>query len=137
MSQRRIPPWGLALLLFAGCSDRGTEPPLGDGGPGTNPVSYAADVQPIWSVNCTGCHGAGGNAGLDLRVPASRTHLVDVAAVNWTGVLVFAGDPDQSVLYLKLMGASGVGDRMPQGGVLDTDALETVRRWIDEGALDN
>lgn len=137
MNLRRNLPGVLALLLVVGCSDRGTEPLPGGDDPGIDPVSYATDVQPVWTANCTGCHGAGGNAGLDLRAPDSRENLVGMTAVNWPGLRVTAGDPDQSVLYLKLMGASGVGDRMPQGGVLDGGALETVRRWIAEGALDN
>ncbi|RKZ11987.1 hypothetical protein DRQ50_12680 [bacterium] len=137
MNRRSIPCCVFVLLVLVGCSDHGTEPPSGGGGSGTTTVSYAADVQPIWTANCTVCHGAGGNAGLDLRMPDSRTHLVDVDAVNWPGKLVVADESDQSVLYLKLMGAPGVGDRMPQGGVLGTGALETVRRWIVEGALDN
>jgi hypothetical protein len=126
----------LAASVLAGCSDRGTEG-AGPTAPGTDPVSYAADVQPLWNAQCVGCHGAGGNGGLDLRAPDSRAALVGVASVNWPGALVTAGEPDASVLYLKLVGAPGVGARMPQGGALGADALETVRRWIAEGALDN
>ena len=127
---------GLALLVLGacGCSDRGSDP-MDPGGGGPAPVSYAADVQPIWNANCTGCHG--GTAGLELSPPDSRAALVSVASTNWGGVRVAAGDPAASVLFRKISGDSGVGDRMPQGGALGADDIEMVRRWIAEGALDN
>ena len=133
---RRLQIARLALLLLGagGCSDRGSDP-VAPGGGGPAPVSYAADVQPIWNANCTGCHG--GTAGLELAAPDSRADLVGVASTNWGGVRVAAGDPAASVLYRKISGDGGVGDRMPQGGVLGADDIETVRRWIAEGALDN
>jgi len=30
-----------------------------------------------------------------------------------------------------------VGSRMPLGGVLPAGDIDTIRRWISEGALDN
>lgn len=125
----------LSLLLVSagGCGDRGSDPTAP--GDGMAPVSYAEDVQPIWSAHCTGCHG--GTAGLELGAPDSRANLVGVASANWGGVLVVAGDPTTSILYRKLTGDGGVGDRMPQGGALGAGDIETVRRWIAEGALDN
>ncbi|MBE0566834.1 MAG: hypothetical protein IH621_12790, partial [Krumholzibacteria bacterium] len=121
-------------LLPAGCSDRGADP-ADPGGGGPVAVSYAADVQPIWNASCVGCHG--GTAGLELAAPGSRAALVGVASTNWPGQRVVPGDPDASVLYRKLTGDGGVGDRMPQGGALDAADIETVRRWIAEGAHDN
>jgi hypothetical protein len=133
-------PWPVLLVfagVLAGCSDHGdpVEPGGGEEGPG--PVSYAARVQPLWNSHCIGCHGAGGNGGLDLRGPDSRDRLVGVDAQGHPGVRVVAGEPDQSVLYLKMTGAGGVGTVMPPTGVLGGSDLETVRRWIEEGALDN
>lgn len=136
MNPRRLAVVLAVSVVAVGCSDRGTEPEPGGGG-GVGSVSYAADVQPVWNAQCVGCHGAGGSGGLDLRSPDSRTNLVGAASANWTGELVVPGEPENSVLYLKLTGAPGVGDRMPQGGTLDADALETVRRWIADGAPDN
>ncbi len=130
----RIAALALTLPVAAGCSDRGSAP-TAPGGGGATPVSYAAEVQPIWNGHCIGCHG--GTAGLELAAPGSRANLVGVVSTNWGGVRVAAGDPAASVLYRKISGDSGVGDRMPQGGVLNADDIETVRRWIAEGAPDN
>ncbi len=133
MSGRVIVLMVLAAAL-GGCSDKGSDPVV-PGGP--DPVSYTLDVQPIWDGNCVGCHGAGGNGGLDLRAPGSRGNLVDAASQNWGGMRVVPGEPDASVLYRKLTGDGAVGPRMPQGGALAADDIETVRRWIAEGAQDN
>ena len=134
---RRCGPFPILLaVLLAGCSDHGDPvDPGGGGAPG--PVSYAAQVQPLWNTHCIGCHGAGGNGGLDLRAPGSRDRLVGAVAQGYPGVRVASGEPDQSVLYLKMTGAGGVGTLMPPAGALGADDLDTVRRWIEEGALDN
>jgi len=39
-------------------------------------IFYATDIQPILTDRCTSCHGAGGSAGLDLRVDNSYAALV-------------------------------------------------------------
>lgn len=136
--KRRPLAWMLVITAaaLAGCSDNGTDP-AAPGGGGDDPVSYAADVQPIWNANCVGCHGDGGNGGLDLRAPGSRGNLVGVDSAGWPGQRVVENEPDQSVLYLKMTGASGVGNLMPPTGSLGAGDLETVRTWIAEGALDN
>jgi mono/diheme cytochrome c family protein len=123
-----------ALLLGAGCSDDGDDPTNpGDGG--ADPVSFAADVQPIFDNNCVGCHGDGGAAGLDLRQGVSHANLVGVAAQASSGDRVVSGDAANSVLYKRLIG-DGVG-LMPPGSSLGTSTIELVERWIDEGAADN
>ena len=133
---RRGPIAGLALLVLVagGCSDRGSDP-VAPGGGGPVPVSYAAEVQPIWNAACTGCHG--GIAGLDLAAPGQPRRPGGRGVHQLGRDAGGAGDPAASILYRKISGDSGVGDRMPQGGALGTDDIETVRRWIAEGALDN
>ena len=124
------------IAVLAGCTDHGAAPePAAP--PGPAPVSFAAEIQPIFDANCILCHGAGGNGGLDLRAPGSRGNLVGAASATYTGVRVQPGEPDDSILYLKLSGAAGVGDRMPPTGALPAPTLELVRRWIAEGATDN
>ncbi len=125
-----------ALLAVTGCSDNGTAP-TGPGGGGTT-VSFAVDLQPILVANCVGCHGAGGSGGLNLSPDVAWANLVGVETTGYAPQQrVVAGNPDQSVLYLKLSGASGVGDRMPQGGMLLDDDIEKFRVWVVQGAPDN
>ena len=135
----KVPKVGLLLVLLglAGCSDEGTAPTGPPDDNGTTAPAYAADVQPIWNANCTGCHGAGGNGGLDLRASAGPAALVNVAASSYAGSRVVPGDPQSSVLYLKLEGDPSAGQRMPQGGALSTAELTIIHDWIVAGALDN
>ncbi len=128
----------LTLMIasaLSGCSDHGD--PLEVEGPpgGQDPVSFASDVQPIFDAQCLGCHGAGGNAGLDLRSGLSYANLVGVAANNSAGDLVVAGDGLASVLLQRLTG--NPGGFMPPAGPLPESNQEIVADWIAEGALDN
>lgn len=124
-----------ALVFGVGCSDRGEE--LMDPGGGVDPISFSADVQPVFDSNCIGCHGQNGNGGLDLRVGGSYGNLVGIDATGYAGKRVAAGDSESSVIYLKMTGAPGVGSVMPPAGSLPVETTDIVRQWIAEGALDN
>jgi len=80
-------------------------------------ILYGADIQPILTVGCTRCHGAGGYAGLDLRDGNSYAALVPE--------YVTAGDANASPLYNKLAS----GHNTP-----DSDQLALIKAWIDRGA---
>jgi hypothetical protein len=129
-------------LAVAGCSDNGTDPVADDGG-GNNgggdpqPVSFATQIQPVFTASCVGCHGAGGNGGLDLRAGSAYANLVGVNSPTYGSARVVAGDASSSLLYRKMSGAAGVGNVMPPAGALDASTLDLVERWIDEGAEDN
>jgi mono/diheme cytochrome c family protein len=125
----------VTLIFGAGCSDRGADPMDPVGGP--DPVSFSADVQPIFDSNCIGCHGQNGNGGQDLRAENSYANLVGVDATGGAGKRVVADDPESSVLYLKMTGAPGVGSVMPPTGGLPAEVTDIVRQWVAEGALDN
>lgn len=124
-------------LILGGCSDLGDPvenvvpaPPI--------TVSFASDIQPIFDANCTGCHGSGGFAGLDLRAGFSHASLVDVTATEIDLPRVDPGDPTNSWLYRKLTGTQTVGDPMPYGAFpLPAASVALVEQWILEGALDN
>jgi len=128
----------LGLPVLVACSDLGDDP--GDGGGPMNPppetVNFVEDVQPIFDANCVGCHGDGGNAGLDLRSGLSYTNLVGITATESSLSRVEPGEPMNSWLYLKLTGQQDVGTVMPPSGSLDADLTDLVRTWIEEGALD-
>jgi len=130
---------GLVLsgaICLPGCADLGDPAPDAELPP--LPVSFAADVQPIFDANCVVCHGISGNAGLDLRPGLSRGNLVGVMATSAPLLRVAAGDPDLSLIYLKLSGQPPSGNSMPPTGTLLPMAQqELVRRWIAEGAADN
>ena len=136
---RLLLPLALALLALAGCADYGDSPQPGPTDPVDPPttVSFAAQIQPILDNQCIGCHGVGGQAGLDLRPGVSHGNLVGVTATESALALVQPGQPDQSWFYLKLTDQQEVGDVMPPGGTIGSANLSLVATWIDEGAQDN
>jgi len=132
-----------AVIGLAGCSDLGTDPKSIDeevpGGPIDPPgptVSFVDDIQPVFTQYCVGCHGRSG--GLSLRATAAHTNLVNMeTAIYQPRLRVVPGNPDASVLYLKMLGDASTGDSMPPSGPLDSATLELIRVWIAEGALNN
>lgn len=119
----------MGLLALAGCSD------LGEGGPqgpaeGTTPT-FAASVRPILQGNCVSCHGGAlASGGLDLSRHAG------LLAGGLSGAAVVAGDADGSLLVARLESEDPFA-RMPFGGQLGQAQIDTIRQWIDGGALDD
>jgi hypothetical protein len=51
---------------------------------------------------------------------------------------VAAGNANNSALYLKVIGDNTVGARMPLlGGPLSQAETDTIKAWINRGALNN
>jgi hypothetical protein len=48
---------------------------------------------------------------------------------------VVAGNPMGSLLYLKLVNMQTCGNSMPRSGPLTPAQIDTVRQWIQGGAL--
>ena len=97
--------------------------------------TYDSEIQPIFTNNCTSCHGTSGN--LDLSQGNSYTNLVNVASSGYSGFQrVKPGDPMNSVLHQKIVGNTSFGDRMPQGGSALAQAdEEKIKNWIQNGAV--
>lgn len=88
-------------------------------------VSYAKDVQPILSKQCYGCHNARKRKA-DLDLQSSFKSVMEG---------VSAGKPDQSDVYLSLLGKGR--KQMPPKTRLPAADIEKVRAWIAAGALEN
>jgi len=104
------------------------------------PVSFAADVQPIFTTNCVTCHTTGfASAGLDLSVGNAYANTVNVTAGESALKRVLPGDPANSYLYRKITNAPGIiGQPMPFGAFPMPQAqIDTIGAWIREGALNN
>ncbi len=102
------------------------------------------DVQPIFTVNCTGCHGGTQPAqGMNLSAGVSHTNIVDVPSVEVPGMRrIRPLQPDSSYLVHKVQGTyssvGGSGDRMPLGGApLTATEIGRIRSWILLGAKNN
>jgi hypothetical protein len=91
-------------------------------------VSYALDVQPLFTQDCTLCHGGAG--GLSL------TTYAGVIAGGNSGAVVVPGNPDDSLIVKRLEGT--VLPQMPLAAPpLTGPEIGRIRQWILEGALNN
>jgi len=94
-------------------------------------VDFDAEIQPIFTVSCVGCHGNSG--GLSLASGSAEANLVDVVSTNYAPALrVASGDPAASVLYNKVAGTGVHGQIMPVGGTLTTEQIALISDWITE-----
>ena len=100
----------------------------------TGPLSYNRDIRPILSDNCFSCHGpdsASRKAGLRLDSFASAT------AANKDGfVSLIPGKAEESEIIKRAL-SKDPDEIMPppeSHKVLKPEQVETLRRWINEGA---
>ena len=111
------------------------------GGGNPRPVSFEADVQPIFDENCVTCHqSSGAPQGLVLEDGQSWRKLLHGRSAESKLALVAPGKPGESYLLHKLAGTqarTGSGAQMPPGDPLAPDKVAIVQRWIAAGALNN
>lgn len=93
-------------------------------------IDFGRDVQPILSQSCFVCHGPDeATREADLRLD-----LAEMLNPDW-GVVV-PGSPQDSELFLRITSATA-SEHMPppdHGEALTAEQVETIRRWIAEGA---
>lgn len=129
----------ILLLLVLGC-----EPEEGETGEtGDTPRTLFAQVQyDVFLTSCAGagCHDSTSRQGdLDLSEGSAYDSLHEAPcsdpAAAADGILrVTPGDPDRSLLYLKLVEPVGYGGVMPPWGAPDAATVDLVRQWIATGA---
>ena len=98
-------------------------------------VSYAFDIQPIFNLRCTSCHGDPGTN--DLNLSSYETLM---AGNSLNGPVVIPGDADNSILYDAIANdqPASVSSRMPEGETpLSDTQIQLIEDWINEGAKDN
>ena len=90
--------------------------------------NLAQEVSAIFEQSCLICHGPHGSFTEQLIIQSSQG-LID------SGVLI-PGNPDNSIFYQRLI-ETAAEKRMPLGQPpLPPAAIETIRQWIQAGALD-
>jgi hypothetical protein len=109
-------------------------------GGGGETATFTAVQQQIFSQSCafSGCHGGDSPAeGMSLLAGDSFDNIVNVRS-SQRGSLdrIEPSDPDNSYLYLKVIGDSSIsGSRMPRGGAaLSQHLIDLLRDWIERGA---
>jgi hypothetical protein len=115
----------------------------------TGPLGYAKNIAPIIASRCSPCHTTDAKAGLnftyDNLVTNSAVTNTTTKACDWLTApprRVIAGDPDHSLLWVKLTFDGAIathmcGDHMPlatSGKMVTTVELDTIQRWMSQGA---
>jgi mono/diheme cytochrome c family protein len=96
--------------------------------------SIPSGVRMIFNDKCVKCHGGSNpSAGLDLTTNTDVEGLVGKPAAEKPSTsFIDPGQPQDSYLFMKVEGASGIiGGRMPlTGGSLSEAQLQTIHDWI-------
>jgi mono/diheme cytochrome c family protein len=97
-------------------------------GEGQEVLTFEQHIRPILKAHCFHCHGEEGNpeAGLDLR------QVRRMRAGGDSGPAIVPGDPDQSLLVVRIRAAE-----MPppdKGKPLQPNEIALIGRWVAQGA---
>jgi hypothetical protein len=131
MSIRVVPVTALLVIAayLAACDNPASEqPPM-------RKLTYADDVEPILQKHCAECHESGkqGAAATGFRVDSYASVMQDTR----TGPVIDPGSPMTSSLYILVSGKDKLTVTMPHGRQpLGAEEIETIRVWIENGAVE-
>jgi mono/diheme cytochrome c family protein len=111
---------GILPFVAIGCSSEAKIPP-----PANRQVDFTADVQPIFTRHCIGCHGPkkqNGSYRLDVKETALKAEVVKV------------GDSANSAIIHHVLGIHDRKRMPPEAPHLTDDQVGILRAWIDQGA---
>jgi hypothetical protein len=113
----------------------------GKGSLDSHGISFATSVQPIFAASCASatCHsGSSPKASMDLSEGKAHASLVDVTSVQCQSLKrVKPGSDTESYLIQKLNGSGSCfanSPMPPPSGGLDAAKIQSIKRWIIDGA---
>lgn len=109
------------LFVLAGCATQ-------------QRMSYQRNVTPIIEANCLDCHMPPNGAGY-LRSRLGMESYEALMAGTIYGPVIVPGDSRHSILNMLVEGRLDLPMRTPHP--LTTEEIETLRLWVDQGALKN
>jgi len=100
-------------------------------------VSYSQDVKPIIDKYCIECHVPGGQ-GYEAS-GFSMASYVDLMKGTRNGPMIISGDSLGSNMLVLMEGRADPSIKMPHGKSVSAtkEELETIRKWIEQGAKNN
>ena len=98
-------------------------------------MSFKKDVFPIIKLNCLPCHSEDQMNPSELYMES----YADLVKGGKHGSPVVAGKADSSLMIKKLTPPPPFGDPMPmrRKTPLSSDTVNTIKKWINQGAKDN
>ncbi len=97
------------------------------------PVSFQADVLPIFREHCMGCHQPAAKRGNYLMT--SFDQLVQGGESG--EVAIVAGEPDKSALLQQIVPHDGSAAMPKDAPPLKETQIATIRQWIEQGAIND
>jgi cytochrome c len=115
----------MSLAFLGGCGGYGKE------------VSFKRDVAPILQANCTSCHTAPGGEGYK-KSGLELTSYAGLMKGTRFGPIVVPKNSMTSALMMLVEGRADPSIRMPHGETpLSKTDIATLRKWVEQGALNN
>jgi hypothetical protein len=97
---------------------------------GAERVDFSRDIQPVLAKRCVACHGPDTQeAGLRLDGQAGATAALDSGARA-----IVPGDSAASEILARITSADPDVQMPPEGARLAPAQIDSIRRWIDDGA---
>ncbi len=94
-------------------------------------LSYEHNVAPIVKTYCFSCHSSDDDNPSELYMDSYES----LTKGGKHGTTFVAGNPDSSLLYLKLLPEPPFGKQMPRGHKRITpEAIQIIHDWIQQGA---
>jgi hypothetical protein len=130
----------ILIVLLNGCSEENTTQP--EQNPSSNvPLSKLSDIQQkVFTQSCalSNCHGQTNNqANLLLSEGNSFVNLVNVQSLLFPQFTRVLPDSSSKSLIIKILKGE-VSPQMPLNRApLDPAIIDSVAKWIDNGALNN
>lgn len=113
------------VLLVSGCVKEESQ------------VSFRGDIQPILRSNCIECHIPPNGEGY-LKTGLSMATYDDLMHGTIYGPVIVPGDSRHSILNMLVEGRADPSMRMPHGRKpLNTEEIEVLRVWVEQGAGNN
>ena len=102
----------------------------------TRKVTYTDDVAPVLAKHCVECHVPGQMGAEDSGLLMDS--YASVMKGSRFGPVVNPGSAMTSSLYILMSGVDRLEVKMPHGRkTISSEEIETVRAWIDNGAVEN
>jgi hypothetical protein len=118
----------LAANLVLACTCVGFASIAGSIDAADKPVSFTADIRPVFENSCWKCHGSAIQLSkLDLRTRDAALKGGD------KGAAIVPGKAEDSRLYRLVAGLEKPS--MPLDGKLTADQISIIKEWINQGAL--
>lgn len=136
----------LALVMLCGCAEYIDESAATVFGDIRNPpdgkkvmrARFSEIQDSVFTPTCarSGCHA--GDQSPNLSTGMAYANIVNKSALGAMLDLVSPGVADNSYLFRKITGINITGQRMPFAGLpLSNAKIDSIRKWIENGALNN